>query len=150
MTDGFSVNVNYTATASEYSQLATDLARLEPALRRRVGAKLRTAGQETLDVGRRNASWSRRIPGAMSMRFTTRGRFPGVIITVDANAAPHARPFEGIVRSAFKHPLFGDRNDWYEQAARPFLRPAAKQTGARVNRLTREAIDEALAETVSR
>lgn len=137
--------------AASLHVLARDLNDLPAAVRRRVAPRLREAGQHTLRAAAHNAAWSTRIPGAMTLRTTTRGRNPGVMIVVDTGAAPHARVYEGIVSKTFRHPLFGIRGaEWYSQAARPYLVPAARETGGTVVQLVSAGVAEALADTVAR
>lgn len=126
--------------------LTTDkLRKLSPELRRALRPRLRAAGEITLAQAKANASWSRRIPAALSLQVSFAARNPGVAVVADSSAAPHARPLEGILRDPFRHPLFGrDNVPWVTQAARPFLRPAARSTGARIVDEIESAIDDAL------
>ena len=77
---------------------------------------------------RGRASWSRRIPGAI----TTTVQAAGAGIRVRAAQAPHGPLYE--MRASWRHPLFGDRRHWYAQRGRPFLQPAvdARQEYIRV------------------
>ncbi|EYR64650.1 hypothetical protein N866_07175 [Actinotalea ferrariae CF5-4] len=121
------------------------LRRISPELRRALRPRLRAAGQITLAQAQANASWSRRIPRALSLQVSFAARNPGVAIVADASSAPHARPLEGILRDPFRHPVFGrDDVPWVTQATRPFLRPAARSTGAQVVDEVSRAIDDAL------
>lgn len=90
--------------------------------------------EELPEIGRRverrsqaNSAWSRRIPAAHYVRVSV-SQSGGVTVGVDAQAAPHARPYEGLSsggrRGTFRHPNWG-RDDWSEERTRPFLRPAA-------------------------
>lgn len=125
--------------------LTRDLAAVPDAARARLRTALRSAGQRVLDRARANASWSSRIPGAMRMRVRLTGERPGVIITVSAAAVPHARAFEGLLGGDyFRHPVFGNRAAWVEQATRPYLWPAAAAEAPAVQREVRDAIDAAL------
>lgn len=102
---------------------AEQLRRVPEESRRAVRAAIVDATRGVRADAARRASWSSRIPGAITMRvsFTT----ARVEIRVNARRAPHARPYEGISgRTTFRHPVYGNRNVWVEQAARPFLRPA--------------------------
>lgn len=120
-----------------------DIARLPKELRSALRPRMRAAGEITLARAKANASWSSRIPGALSLRVSFAKRNPGVTILANAGAAPHARPFEGITdASSFRHPVFG--NDvWVSQATRPFMRPAAKESGEQVVTEIAAAIDDA-------
>lgn len=125
--------------------LTADLARVPESIRRGLRPAMREAGQRVLTDARRRASWSSRIPGAMSIRVSLSGDRPGVMITVSAARAPHARPYEGILgASEFWHPVFGNRAAGVREATRPYLWPAAKAAAPQVQRDVRDAIDRAM------
>lgn len=67
------------------------------------------------DTARGMASWSRKIPGSISVSV-------GEMEAVIAASAPNARPAE----YRLPHPLFGDRDYWFGPPGRPFLSPAAE------------------------
>lgn len=106
---------------------------------------LREAGQQVLADARGNASWSSRIGGAMRIRTSFSSRRPGVFIQVDRNKAPHARPFEGIVQWSFRHPVFGNREVWVEQASRPYLVPALDENEGEAVALIASTVEDVLA-----
>lgn len=127
--------------------VARDLARIPEDLRAATRTKLRAAGSTVLREAASNASWSSRIPAAMSLQTSLTGRTPGVAIVVNTARAPHARPFEGIVADTWRHPVFersGRPTPWVEQAARPYLLPAARSGYDVVVAGVEEAIDEVL------
>jgi hypothetical protein len=54
---------------------------------------------------------------------------PGVSIVVSRARAPHARPYENLgLAGTVRHPVFGHRDRWVQQAARPSLFPAVRST----------------------
>lgn len=126
--------------------VARDIARVPVELRRGrpLRAAMRAAGAEVLHEAATNASWSSRIPHAMSLKLTFKDGIPGVTIVVNTAKAPHARPFEGIVKDSFRHPVFGDRGVWVQQAARPYLLPAARAAYPVVAEALASAVDDAL------
>lgn len=134
--------------ADEVRRLIDDIGKIPKELRIQLRPGLRKVGQIVRDDARRNASWSKRIPPAtrVSVGFTERN--PGVAVQVNKNRAPHARPFEhGDRPGLFRHPVFGHRDRWVSQRARPFLARAAaanadeaeRQIADVVDRVTREA-----------
>lgn len=127
----------------EVRRLITDLEQVPKSLRRELGARLRKAAQPIQAEARRNASWSSRIPGAITMRTRFSGKKPGVMLRVNARAAPHARAYEGLTSrgTTFRHPTFGHRDRWVTQAERPFLFPAADRHADNVVEAVGEAID---------
>lgn len=113
--------------------------KIRPALRR-IGAELKA------DMGQR-ASWSSRIPAAIVVATSFRGgRREGVTLRVDADRAPHARPYEGISdrRSYFRHPVFGNREVWVSEPTRPFFFPAIREGRPKANAAIEQAVIAAL------
>jgi len=93
----------------------------------------------------RRASWSTRIPGAIGVR--TQFSSAQVQIRVNQARAPHARPYEGLSSgSSFRHPVFGNRNVWVAERARPFFFPAIDGNRDRV----RDAVERAIIESFPR
>jgi hypothetical protein len=124
--------------------LVGELGQLPPKIQTGLRAGFRIAGQTTLSVARGNAGWSSRIPGATSLRASTSARSAGVMLRVNAAAAPHARPYEGMGgRGSFRHPVYGNRNVWVTQATRPFLRPAVETTQSVYLRAAQDAVSAA-------
>ena len=112
-------------------------------IRRELRPALRRVAQPVLRQAKVNASWSTRIPGAIRISTSFSRRTAGVAITVSARKAPHARPFENLGRTGnFRHPLFGDRERWVSQAARPFLFPAVAAADPELVRETGRVVAE--------
>ena len=114
--------------------LVGELGQMPPTIRAELRKGLKDAGQFALAKARANASWSTRIPAAMSLRTSTSASNAGVFIRVDSAKAPHARPYEGIGSrgDSFRHPVPGDRDVWVRQLTRPFLVPAVRDTRPKV------------------
>lgn len=108
--------------------LVGELGELPSAVRANLRREFRVIGEGALRKARDNASWSTRIPSAISVRVSTSGSRAGIYLRVDSARAPHARPYEGIGGrgATFRHPVFGDRDVWVAQATRPFLVPAVQ------------------------
>lgn len=126
-------------------QLVADLGKLEPATRKELRRGMLNAGQGALQDAKARASWSSRIPGAITMGARTSGTSVGVHLRVNAARAPHARPYEGIGGrgGSFRHPVFGDRDVWVSQVRRPFLVPAVQAARADVIREVQDAVNAA-------
>jgi hypothetical protein len=111
------------------SELARTFGRVPEEMAAGLREELPAAGQALLRASQANASWSTRIPAAHYLRAGT-GVNGGVSVGVDSVAAPHARPYEGMTvggsRAFFRHPVFGNRDNWVQEATRPFLRPAVE------------------------
>lgn len=98
---------------------------MPPEIRRGLRVGLRAAGQAGATQAKANASWSSRIPGAITLRTSTTAQSAGVFMRVNAAAAPHARPYEDITgKGFFRHPVFGT-DTWVQEGSRPFLAPAS-------------------------
>ncbi len=112
----------------ELGKLVSDLRGLPDEIRKDLRPELRTAGTSAKDNVGRRASWSSRIPQAVSVKVLTNKKDPGIFLRVSAARAPHARPYEGMNGGAsFRHPVFGT-NTWVTQATRPFLRLGAQES----------------------
>lgn len=134
--------------ASELAFLADRLAMVPREMHKEVRPRLAEAGQRVKASAAANASWSSRIPGALTSRVRLTGNRPGVYVQASSAKAPHARPFEGMTgRNPFRHPVFGNGGHWAEsgnvwvaQAARPFLVPALRENDAEVKASMGEAV----------
>jgi len=109
-----------------WGRLQRDLRDLGPEIRKELNDEIKGIADKMLTSAKRNASWSSRIPGALSVSVTT----SRVGVKASRRKAPHARAFEGVRRagfgatSSFRHPVYGNRNVWVSQPTRPFLAPA--------------------------
>lgn len=129
------------------SALRKDFRRIPAELRNQLRPALRAAGQEILRTAALNSMWSSRIPAALELRVSFSGRRSGVFIRVDKAKAPHARPFEGILADTWRHPIFGNRTVWVEQASRPFLLLAVEENAQSTSLMIADAIDKAMTKT---
>lgn len=121
---------NQGAPASlQLSAVARDLYRMGPAQRRRLRTEFNRIGQAMLSDARSRAGWSTRIPASLEARpitDMTRGRV-GVELRARLSKAPHARAFEGLGQvGSFRHPVYGNRENWVDQKTRPYLWPAVR------------------------
>lgn len=116
------------------AEMRARLANVEPKLRGALRQAFRQAANPIVADMRNRASWSSRIPGAISVQSKFGPNVAGVFIRVDSSKAPHARAYElgqGPGASTFRHPVFGtDR--WVTQETRPFFFAAGKAHRAEV------------------
>lgn len=130
----------------QLDQLVADLSKLPRAVRRELQPALERAARPIERDLKRRASWSSRIPDAVSVDASAGGRLfgraPGVRLRVDARKAPHARPLEGMT-GRLRHPVFGNREAWVGQPVRPFFAPAIVAGQAGVTRAVDEAVQAA-------
>jgi hypothetical protein len=112
--------------SGEIKRLREELDGIPKGLRQKLRPALKAATEPIAADARRRASWSTRIPRAISVgaRF---GRDPGVLIRVRRKVAPHGRAYEGITgASHFVHPVFGHRDREVAEETRPYLEPAVR------------------------
>ena len=113
-------------------------------IQRELRPALKDAGDIVARQARANASWSSRIPGAISVRASFGARSAGATVVVDSAAAPHARPYEGVDgNSTFRHPVHGS-DRWVSQTVRPFLMPAGRAKEREAALLAQRALQAAL------
>jgi hypothetical protein len=112
-------------------------------LRKELRPVLMRVAQPVLERAKANAAWSSRIPQAMRISPGFSTRRAGVAIVVSARRAPHARPYENLGRQGtFRHPVFGHRDRWVSQPARPFLFSALSAADAELMRESARMVDE--------
>jgi hypothetical protein len=123
--------------------IARDMRALPDEARKAVRPALRRAGQVVAREAMVNASWSSRIPGTIRVVTSFRVNREGVTIRAGGKNAPHARPYEHLGDpGTFRHPVYGDREVWVAQSARPFLFKAAKSTVGTVTDMIAETMDD--------
>lgn len=126
-------------------QLTKDLQNVDRKLAVEMKKQMRQVAGPIRDRVAQEASWSTRIPGAtkVSTRFTARTQ--QVIVTVNRNQAPHARPLENAGEEGFfTHPVFASksrrgrlrqvvRGRMVQQRARPFFAKAIRASDHRID-----------------
>lgn len=127
------------------SDLARDLKNADPLLLKELRTGIRKAAEPARQQVKQNAAGvSPRIAAAIPparVSFAKRGA--SVRIVVNAKKAPHARPLENKGRPGkFRHPLFGNRNRWISQPAKPFFWSGVRQADPTINREMNRVIDE--------
>ena len=112
-----------------------DLRAIPREVRRELTPVLKKTGGAAASDARGRASWSARIAAAMTVKVRYGQRRPGVVLRVAAKRAPHARPYEGLgVPGIFRHPGWGDREQWYTQVRRPCAWPAVHAKRGEIQR----------------
>jgi hypothetical protein len=125
--------------------LIRDLGAIPPSVRKTLRPAILKAGRPVLDRMRANASWSTRIPAAITMRASTTS--PGIRFRVDSARAPHARPIEHDGEpGTFRHPVYGNREVWRDQPARPFFYRAVEAYADQITDRLGEAVMDAARE----
>lgn len=107
---------------NEIRRLIADFEEPIPAeVKKEIRALIRKRGNPILARIRANASWSSRIPAATRLSQSLTGKRAGIRFVVNARKAPHARPYEGLSGRVFRHPVYGNREVWRAERARPFF-----------------------------
>lgn len=114
--------VSIVADTRQLSRLARDLRRASPDAWKALRVALRVAAEPVAQEARSRAGFSTRIPATVKVKVTAGGN---IKIVAGGPNAPEAAPLENKGRAGvFRHPVFGQRENWVEQPARPFLAPA--------------------------
>lgn len=125
------------------SGLVAAFGKVPAEVRTAIRPAVREAGNLIAGKAKQNASWSSRIPGAISVTssITSSG---GAVVRVNSQTAPHARPYEGRGSPGgfFRHPVFGNRENWVPQQTRPFLKPAVESEADKAKALIATAVTE--------
>jgi hypothetical protein len=128
------------------SRLARNLRQASPETWKACRVALRVAVQPVAADAQSRASYSTRIPQTVKVRVTGGGN---VKIVAGGVNAPDAAPLENKGQpGTFRHPVFGNREVWVDQPARPFLGPAVEahkvEVAAKLEAAVTEAIESAL------
>lgn len=133
----------YRIDTTDVRKLVGDLGAMEPAARTELRRGFRAVGMKVGQRVKARASWSSRIPAAVRVQPLTGARTAGVFLRVDADRAPHARPYEGISKSSgtrfFRHRVFGT-DTWVAEPTRPFLGPAARESAGEAQEAAEAAV----------
>jgi len=105
--------------------------------------QLAGVGNKVKAAAAANSSWSSRIPGSLNVRVSLKGNRMGVFVAARASMAPHARAYEGLSGSPFRHPVWGNTERWVDQAARPYLFQAARDHKDEMKTAVIEAVGSA-------
>ncbi len=118
------------------ADVGRDLRRAAPELHKELQVGLKAAAATVVTEARLiSGFYSSRIPD--SIRAGSRGL--DTLVVAGGARAPHAVYYEG--PKPFRHPVFGNRNVWVKQTARPFLLPAVVKEAPAFDRAAVAAID---------
>lgn len=120
-----------TVDVTGLSQLRTALKSAADGTDARLRTGLKSAGSIVQRQAQENASWSTKIPGTIKVSVTAKR------IVVYSNSG-QAVTWE----TGGRHPVFGDRNLWVKQEAKPFLQPAAEEKASQVATAILDAVAE--------
>lgn len=126
---------------TNYQQVQRQLRATAPAVRKALNRDLRGYALVVAGQAKRNASWSAQIPKSIGVTVTSRY----AAVRVRGTLGPlYERGGKGRGSTEWRHPLFGDRDHWYTQHARPFLAPAIASTEKTAIAAMGRALDAAM------
>jgi hypothetical protein len=112
--------------AHEFRQAYLELKFAGDGLEKDLREGIKWAGQGAVEAVKAESSFSRKIPPATRLKISFAARGAGISVVVNAAQAPNARPINhGGRGGVFRHPVFGHRDRWVDQAAHPFINAAA-------------------------
>lgn len=126
------------AASSNYRDVMRYLAKIDPALKKTTTKRMRALSVEVVAEARSAAAWSETIPSAIRPMATAAG--VGVRVS---GKVPIAVLNEQV---AWRHPLFGDRANWFDQLGHPAVRPAVEKNRVRLGAIGEEILADALHE----
>lgn len=126
---------------SNLKQLAAVLRKAQPELKKSLYKALRVSGEMVKEQAVFESLWSSRIGGSLKVQ----GSGLHIKVVAQGSIAPEAAPLEhGGQNGPFRHPVFGNRDVWVSQPARPFLAPALSARFTQIVELVDSAVDDAL------
>lgn len=132
------------AASDELRKVQLDYVRMGTVLVAQMLRDLADVGDEVIRAADADAPASK-IHGSLSAKANVTKSGISVAMRISYAKSKGAGPaFEQIQGAAtFRHPLFGNREHWYTQAADPFLRPALESRTAIAERRMTEVIEKA-------
>lgn len=120
------VGIDVGIQADGLTQFYRDLEAMNKDLAKGLLADMKEACKPILDSAVSNASFSKKIPGTIRLVATGGSRGSATIsIRAGGAKAPNAAPLENKGNSGqFRHPVFGNKNNWVSQEAHPYMYPA--------------------------
>lgn len=117
--------------ASLYQQAKAAEGTLQVELRRGI----KNAAKPLVAAVKESASFSSRIPGAVGSKVSFSRGSATVTVVVDPKKAPEAAPLNNKDHSGtFRHPVFGNRENWVAQPAHPFFLSGIREAAPAVDR----------------
>jgi hypothetical protein len=103
----------------DYQKARAALKQYDDAIRKELDKELRGIAREVVNVAKANAAWSTTIPPAYGVTVVRKGA--GVKIRRSKSVIAVLNEF-----GPWRHPLYGNFDYWYEQPARPSVKPAVE------------------------
>jgi phage gpG-like protein len=116
-----------------FRELQRDLKRYAPAVMKSFRAELRGVLKTVAADAKRRAP---RRSGNLARKI-------GTSVTAKAARIQSRARYGHIIENGGRHPVYGNRGNWVDQPARPYLRPAARAHRTDVERAGLDAIEKA-------
>lgn len=114
--------------AESWLKFGAELQSTTPVLRFGTRSTVRHWAEAFVAAALAKASWSR---GRVQASFRIVGQGDNVVVYAGGQGAPEAAPLDNEGKSGtFRHPVFGNRDVWVAQKARPFFTPAFRTVTA--------------------
>lgn len=124
--------------------LGRQLREAKPAMYRGMQKGIRAEAAKVAERAKANASWSTRIPGTVKASVSG---FTTAKVSAGGTNAPHAAAYEHAgAQGTFRHPVYGNREVWVDENARPYLHKAAwdhlQESADAIARIVLTALEE--------
>jgi hypothetical protein len=137
---------------SDFRATAKVLRTAAPDVNKKLRKGLREAGLVVAEEAKKIASeHSKTIAGTVKVRVASTtvavvagGKTPLAALYELGNTGNHARSATAGGGGTFRHPVFGNMDNWVSQKSYPFLAPAAVKSGPVVERLVLRELDEVI------
>jgi hypothetical protein len=117
---GGALQVNF--TSADLHKMYTDLKAAPGAMQVELRKGMKVAADPMVKRVKSSSSFSSRIPGAVSAKVSFSAKSAAVSVQVNSGKAPEARPLEnGGKGGTFRHPVYGNTDNWVDQKAQPFF-----------------------------
>lgn len=133
----------------DFAKFAKALRSAAPEIAVDLRTELRAAGDIVAQEAKKNAD-EVSPDGRISKTIKTRVSGATVSVVMGGPGAPHAAPIEhGGQSGSFRHPVFGNKQVWVEQAAHPMLHPALTAAKPAAEEAAIHALDKAVTSVVA-
>ena len=126
---------------SNYRQTQLRLKTVNPLAAKQLRMTEKALAEPIAAAARARASWSKSIPPAI--KATATGTFAGIRVSAKRS---RLAVIEERAKGSFRHPLFGNREHWYSQTARPSVKPVVHAARPAAEAAMRVAVREAARE----
>lgn len=125
--------------ARALTELGAAFRRVAPESYKATQKVVRAVALEVLESAKGRASYSSRIPASGKVRMVGLN----AKVSFGGDAAPDAAPIENRGKGHVRHPLWGNRDYWYENPQPAFLAPSLLEKSALIDEALGDAVEAA-------